>query len=112
MEAATTPPPVWGRAQAAVGVALFLCMFAAQAGLIVLTPVLSEVAHDFDVSTAAAGQLRTVSGLTAGVVAIMLGTVGRALSLRFVLTVGAAGLALASVVSAVAPSFAVLALGQ
>jgi predicted MFS family arabinose efflux permease len=104
--------PGWGRAQAAVGVALFLCLFAAQAGLIVLTPVLSEVADDLDVSTAAAGQLRTVSGLAAGLTAILLGTVGRSLSLRRVLIGGAGGLALASVVSAAAPSFAVLALGQ
>jgi predicted MFS family arabinose efflux permease len=110
--AGATTLPGWGRAQAAVGVALFLCLFAAQAGLIVLTPVLSEVADDLDVSTAAAGQLRTVSGLTAGLTAILLGTVGRSLSLRRVLIGGAGGLALASVVSAAAPSFAVLALGQ
>ena len=110
--AGATAIPGWGRAQAAVGVALFLCLFAAQAGLIVLTPVLSEVADDLDVSTAAAGQLRTVSGLTAGLTAILLGTVGRSLSLRRVLIGGAGGLALASVVSAAAPSFAVLALGQ
>jgi predicted MFS family arabinose efflux permease len=102
----------WGRAHAAVGVALFLCLFAAQTGLIVLTPVLSEVADDLDVSTAAAGQLRTVSGLTAGLMAVLLGSVGRRLSLRRVLAGGAAGLALASIVSAAAPSFAVLALGQ
>ena len=74
--------PGWGRAQAAVGVALFLCLFAAQSGLIVLTPVLSKVADDLDVSTAAAGQLRTVSGLAAGLTAIALSTVGRDLSLR------------------------------
>jgi predicted MFS family arabinose efflux permease len=110
--AGATTLPGWGRAQAAVGVALFLCLFAAQAGLIVLTPALSEVADDLDVSTAAAGQLRTVSGLTAGLTAILLGTVGRSLSLRRVLIGGAGGLALASVVSAAAPSFAVLALGQ
>jgi predicted MFS family arabinose efflux permease len=111
MEAARTLP-AWGRAQVAVSVALFLCLFAGQAGLIVLTPVLSEVADDLNVSTAAAGQLRTVSGLTAGLAAILLGTVGRGVSLRRVLMGGAAGLALASVVSAVAPNFAVLALGQ
>jgi DHA1 family inner membrane transport protein len=110
--ASATTLPGWGRAQAAVGVALFLCLFAAQAGLIVLTPVLSEVADDFDVSTALAGQLRTASGLTAGVTAILLGTVGRGLSLRRVLIGGSVGLALASVLSAVAPSFAVLVLGQ
>jgi predicted MFS family arabinose efflux permease len=111
MEAAGTLP-AWGRAQAAVGVALFLCLFAAQSGLIVLTPVLSKVADDLDVSTAAAGQLRTVSGLAAGLAAVALSTVGRNVSLRRVLTAGAAGLALASIASAVAPSFGVLALAQ
>lgn len=110
--AVSTTVPGWGRAQAAVGVALFLCLFAAQAGLIVLTPVLSKVADDMDVSIAAAGQLRTVSGLTAGLTAILLGTAGRSLSLRRVLIGGAGGLALASAVSAAATSFAVLALGQ
>jgi predicted MFS family arabinose efflux permease len=104
--------PAWGRAQAAVGVALFLCLFAAQAGLIVLTPVLSDVADDLDVSTAAAGQLRTVSGLTAGLVAVLLATLWRGIALRRLLIGGTAGLALASIVSAAAPSFEVLALGQ
>jgi predicted MFS family arabinose efflux permease len=104
--------PAWGRIQVAVAVTLFLCLFAAQAGLIVLTPVLSEVADDLDVSTAAAGQLRTVSGLAAGLAAILLGTVGRDTSLRRVLVGGAAGLAIASIVSSAAPNFAVLALAQ
>jgi predicted MFS family arabinose efflux permease len=93
-------------------VALFLCLFAAQSGLIVLTPVLSKVADDLDVSTAAAGQLRTVSGLAAGTAALLLGTIGRGVSLRRVLAGGAAGLALASLASAASPSFAVLALAQ
>jgi predicted MFS family arabinose efflux permease len=109
---AVRPLPVWGRVEAAVGVALFLCLFAAQSGLIVLTPVLSKVADDLDVSTAAAGQLRTVSGLAAGLAAVALSTVGRNLSLRRVLTVGAVGLALASIASSLAPSFGVLALAQ
>lgn len=105
-------PSSWSRAHAAVAVALFLCLFAAQAGVIVLTPVLSKVADDLDVSTAAAGQLRTVSGLVAGLTAIVLGTVARGVSLRRLLAAGAAGLALASAASAAAPSFAVLASAQ
>jgi predicted MFS family arabinose efflux permease len=112
METGRTMPESWGRAQAAVGVALFLCLFAAQAGLIVLTPVLSQVADDLDVSTAAAGQLRTVSGLAAGLAAIALGTVARSLSLRRTIVAGATGLALASAASATAPTFEVLALAQ
>jgi MFS transporter, DHA1 family, inner membrane transport protein len=111
MEAAK-PLAVWGRVEAAVGVALFLCLFAAQSGLIVLTPVLSKVADDLQVSTAAAGQLRTVSGLAAGLAAVALSTVGRNLSLRRLLTGGAAGLALASIASATAPNFGVLAAAQ
>jgi predicted MFS family arabinose efflux permease len=112
MEAGRSMPESWGRAQAAVAVALFLCLFAAQAGLIVLTPVLSQVADDLDVSTAAAGQLRTVSGLAAGLAAIVLGTVARRLSLRRTIVAGAAGLALASGASATAPTFEVLAVAQ
>lgn len=111
MEAAK-PLAVWGRVETAVGVALFLCLFAAQSGLIVLTPVLSKVADDLQVSTAAAGQLRTVSGLAAGLAAVALSTVGRNLSLRRLLTGGAAGLALASIASATAPNFGVLAAAQ
>jgi predicted MFS family arabinose efflux permease len=112
MEAAATPTAGWGRAQAAVAAALFLCLFAAQAGVIVLTPVLTQIADDLDVSTAAAGQLRTVSGLAAGLAAVALGTVARGLSLRRILIFGATGLGLASLASAAAPSFVVLALAQ
>jgi predicted MFS family arabinose efflux permease len=112
MEAAATSTAGWGRAQAAVGAALFLCLFAAQAGVIVLTPVLTQIADDLDVSTAAAGQLRTVSGLSAGLAAVALGTVARGLSLRRILLLGATGLAAASLASAAAPSFLVLALAQ
>src|SRR4051812_42686009 len=40
-------------------VTLFMSLFAAQAAVIAITPVLGEVAADFDVSTATAGQLRS-----------------------------------------------------
>ena len=43
-----------------------LCLAASQAALLTFTPILASVASDFGVSTATAGQLRTVSGLTAG----------------------------------------------
>jgi len=106
------PLPRWGRSEATVAVALFLCLFAAQSGLIVLTPVLSKVADDLGVSTAVAGQLRTVSGLAAGTAAVLLGTIGRGVALRRVLAGGTAGLALASLASAAAPTFAMLAAAQ
>src|SRR5829696_3352702 len=42
---------------------LFLCLFVSQAALLVLAPVLPDVARDLGVSTATAGQLRSLSGL-------------------------------------------------
>ena len=51
---------------------LFLCLFASQAGMLVLSPILPDIAREFGVSTAAAGQLRAISGATGGLVAIAL----------------------------------------
>ena len=59
----------------AVSIALFLCLFAAQAALITMSPVLADAASDLHVSTAAAGQLRTITGLAAGITALTLGAV-------------------------------------
>jgi predicted MFS family arabinose efflux permease len=91
---------------------LFLSLFAAQAGLMVLAPILPAVAHDLGVSTAAAGQLRTVSGLAGGVTAIGLAVRGAGAGPRRLLALGLWLLAGSSVVSALAPSFAVLAAAQ
>jgi predicted MFS family arabinose efflux permease len=95
-----------------VGAILFLCLFAAQSGLIALSPVLVEVGDDFGVSTAAAGQLRTVSGLAAGVTALALPLVARLIGLRRLLVGSGVLLAFASLASAAAPSFVLLALAQ
>ena len=43
-----------------------------------MSPVLAEAARDLHVSTAAAGQLRTVTGLVAGITALLLGRASRA----------------------------------
>ena len=40
-----------------------------------MSPVLAEAANDLQVSTAAAGQLRTITGLAAGITALTLGAV-------------------------------------
>jgi predicted MFS family arabinose efflux permease len=112
MGAVATETKPWGRIEATVGVTLFLCLFAAQAGLIALTPVLAKVADDLDVSTATAGQLRTASGLGAGLAAIALGTFARRIPLRRVIAFGTLGLAAASALSAAAPTFAVLLVAQ
>jgi predicted MFS family arabinose efflux permease len=95
-----------------VSVILFLCVFAAQAGLIALSPLLAQVASDLEVSTATAGQLRTISGLAAGVTALALVRIGRRASLQRQLVLGAALLAVSSLASAAAPNFITLALTQ
>ena len=91
---------------------LFACLFASQSGLLVLSPILVDVAREFDVSTATAGQLRSISGAMGGVTALVLATAPRRPGLRALLSLGAALLALASALSAAAPSFVVLAAAQ
>jgi predicted MFS family arabinose efflux permease len=91
---------------------LFLCLFAGQAAVIALSPVLADVASDFDVSTATAGQLRSVSGLAAGLVALAMGVLSGRFGLRDLLLIGLVVLAAGSVLSAAAPTFAALAAAQ
>jgi MFS transporter, DHA1 family, inner membrane transport protein len=97
---------------APVALVLFAAMFAAQASLLVLTPVLAAVAADFGVSTATAAQLRSVSGIVAGGVALWMGQRSRPRPLRDVLGAGLILLAAGSALSAAAPDFAVLAAAQ
>src|SRR5215213_8570617 len=92
--------------------ALFAAMFAAQAGLLSLAPVLPDVAGDFGITAAAAGQLRTLGGLAGGVTAVAVALVGPRLGLRGTLIAGHLMLALGTLASAAAPSLAVLASGQ
>jgi len=101
--AAGTPDPT---------LALFLCLFSVQAAVVTLSPILALVASDFDVSTATAGQLRSASGLVAGLTAMAMGRVAARLGLREILVAGLATLAAASLASAAAPSFAFLAAAQ
>jgi len=91
---------------------LFICLFSVQAAVIALSPVLAEVAADFDVSISTAGQLRTVSGLVAGLTAVSMGRFSSRVGLRELLLAGLATLAAGSLLSAAAPSFAVLAVAQ
>ncbi len=95
-----------------VTVALFMALFAGQAAVIALSPVLADAASDLHVSTAAAGQLRTITGLAAGVTAVCLGAVGARIGLGRQLLAAAALLALGSLASAAAPTFLLLALAQ
>ena len=58
--------------------------------LLVLSPILVDVAREFGVSTATAGQLRSISGATGGVTALVLATAARRPGLRELLSLGAA----------------------
>jgi predicted MFS family arabinose efflux permease len=95
-----------------VGLTLLVALGASQAALVVLNPVLPEVAADFDVSVATAGQLRTVSGLAAGGTALATGLLAARVGLRELLVGGVAILGLGSFLSAVTPTFGVLAVAQ
>jgi predicted MFS family arabinose efflux permease len=91
---------------------LLVSLAASQAALVVLNPVLPAVASDLDVSIATAGQLRTVSGLVAGMTALATGLLAARIGLRELLGAGLGVLALGSLVSAAAPDFTVLAVAQ
>ena len=95
-----------------VGVTLLAALAASQAALVVLNPLLPDVARDLDVSVATAGQLRTVSGLAAGLAALATGLLAARVGLRGLLLGGIALLAAGSVVSAGAPDFTVLVVAQ
>ena len=87
-------------------------MFASQAGVLVLSPILSDVAEEFDVSIARAGQLRLVAAPLAAIVALAAGRALARFSPRALLLGGSVLLALGSLGSAVAPTFRVLGLAQ
>jgi predicted MFS family arabinose efflux permease/ribosomal protein S18 acetylase RimI-like enzyme len=91
---------------------LFLAFVASQAGVLVLSPILSDVADDFGVSIAAAGQLRILAAPLAVVAALVAGRLLTRYSPRALLGVASALLAIGSLASAAAPSFALLALAQ
>jgi predicted MFS family arabinose efflux permease len=95
-----------------IAIPLFLSLFAAQAAVIALAPVLPAVASDFGVSTATAGQLRSISGLAAGITALAMGALTRRLGLRDVLLVGLFALLAGSLLSSIAPGFATLLFAQ
>jgi MFS transporter, DHA1 family, inner membrane transport protein len=92
--------------------ALFMSVFTSQAAVLVLSPILVDVARDFDVSTAVAGQLRIVAAPVAALVAVVVARAGARLPYRLLLAGGAGLVAVGSVASAVAPSFQALAIAQ
>jgi predicted MFS family arabinose efflux permease len=106
-------PSRWLRAaSASPSLVLFLALFASQSGVLVLSPILSDVAADFGVSIAEAGQLRILAAPLAAVLAIAAGRSLVRYSPRALLAVGSALLASGSAASALSPSFVWLALAQ
>jgi DHA1 family inner membrane transport protein len=93
-------------------IVLFLALFASQSGVLVLSPILSDVAADFGVSIAQAGQLRIFAAPLAAVVAIVAARSLARFSPRALLGVGSALVALGSAASAAAPTYLLLALAQ
>jgi MFS transporter, DHA1 family, inner membrane transport protein len=91
---------------------LFTCLFAVQSAFLTIAPILPELAKDFDVSTAAGGQLRSVSGLAGLAAALVAIAFRRRIGVRRLLTWGLAALASGALASAAAPSFAALAAAQ
>jgi DHA1 family inner membrane transport protein len=89
-----------------------MSVFTSQAAVLVLSPILVDVARDFAVSTAVAGQLRIVAAPVAALVAVVVAKAGAKLPYRLLLAGGAALVAAGSVASAVAPSFPTLAIAQ
>src|SRR4051794_22521256 len=91
---------------------LFICMLAAQSGQLALTPVLTDAAREFGMSTAEAGQIRTAAAVVAAAAAFGVGALGSRVRLRTLLLAGIALLVVGAAVSIVAPSALVLAAGQ
>jgi len=83
---------------------LFVTMFASQASLLVLTAILPDLAAEFGVSTATAGQARTLAAVAGGVTALALGRLGRHLGVRELLLLGLSLLVIGSLASAAAPN--------
>ena len=91
---------------------LFLCLFSSQAAMLVLSPILPDVAREFGISVATAGQARSISGAVGGLTAVLLAITPRRPGLRDLLSAGAAFVALGSALSAVAPTFSIFAAAQ
>jgi predicted MFS family arabinose efflux permease len=95
-----------------VELTLFSCLLASQASILVVSPLLPQIAQDLGVGSGTVGQLRAISGVVAGVGALVVHRLGRRTCIRRLLLAGCLLLALAAVAGAAAPNFALLALAQ
>lgn len=97
---------------ASPSVVLFVALFASQTGILVMSPILSDIAEEFGISIAEAGQLRILAAPLAAGVALATGRALRRFSPRALIGVGSTLLAIGSLASAAAPTFLLLALAQ
>lgn len=95
-----------------VALTLLAAMFAGQAAIIAMAPVLDDVAAELGVDTATAGQLRTLSALVAALVGFRVPSLANRVGLRAVLLGSTTLLAIGALLSAAASSFAMLAAAQ
>ena len=91
---------------------LFTCLFAVQAAFLTIAPILPELSREFGVSTAAGGQLRSVSGLAGLAAALVTIAFRNRIGVQRLLTWGLAALTAGALLSAAAPSFPALAAAQ
>lgn len=87
---------------------LFAASFAGQAALVVLTPILTDVARAFGVSTATAGQARGVAGVAGGVAALAIAWAAGRQRLATLLHAGLALIIAGLLAAAAAPTFELL----
>src|SRR5687767_2429328 len=87
---APTRPRAHAAALTSPSAALFLGLFASSAGVLVLSPILVDVARDSGVSTAVAGQLRLAAAPLAAFVAVGVVRWAGRFALRSLLAAGAA----------------------
>jgi DHA1 family inner membrane transport protein len=95
-----------------VGITLLAALAASQAALVVLNPLLPEVARGRDGAGATARPHSYRRGLAAGLAALATGLLAARVGLRGLLLGGIALLAAGSALSALAPDFTVLVLAQ
>jgi predicted MFS family arabinose efflux permease len=91
---------------------LFAASFAGQAAVVVLTPMLTDVASAFDISTATAGQARGAAGIAGGVTALAIARAVGKYRLVALLRLGLALMIGALVAGAAAPTFTLLLVAQ
>ncbi|MDI3339551.1 MAG: MFS transporter [Sphaerobacter sp.] len=92
--------------------ALIVTMIVNQTGVVIISPLVVDIAATFGVSVSTAAQLRTASALVSAIVAPFVGVVSERLGRQPLLVVGLVGVGLAALASALAPTFPLLLLAQ